>query len=229
MKYMGSKRRIAKEILPIVLKDREPGQLYIEPFCGGCNLIDKVDGRRWANDSDFYLVEMFKTLQDGWEPPHEVTRELYKAVRINKEAYCPALVAFIGFTCTFGAKWFGGYAYDEGGRNYARESCDNLKRQLPYLRDLIFTNLSFDRLDIGEPSIIYCDPPYANATRYRDGFNHAAFWEWVRVKSKEGHKVFVSDYGAPDDFKCLKEIPTLTTMNKSSKDVRIERLFSYDG
>jgi DNA adenine methylase len=46
MKYMGSKRRIAKEILPIILKDRKPSQWYVEPFCGGANIIDKVDGKR---------------------------------------------------------------------------------------------------------------------------------------------------------------------------------------
>ena len=42
MMYIGSKRRIAKEILAIILKDRRPNQTYVEPFCGGCNAIDKV-------------------------------------------------------------------------------------------------------------------------------------------------------------------------------------------
>ena len=35
MKYMGSKARIANEILPIILKDRKDGQFYVEPFVGG--------------------------------------------------------------------------------------------------------------------------------------------------------------------------------------------------
>jgi len=35
MKYMGSKKRHAKELLPIILKDRQPGQWYVEPFVGG--------------------------------------------------------------------------------------------------------------------------------------------------------------------------------------------------
>ena len=46
MKYMGSKARIAKYILPIILKDRKEGQCYVEPFVGGANMIDKVDGQR---------------------------------------------------------------------------------------------------------------------------------------------------------------------------------------
>lgn len=48
MIYMGSKQRIAKEILPIILKNRE-NRLYIEPFAGGMNIIDHVDGNRVAS------------------------------------------------------------------------------------------------------------------------------------------------------------------------------------
>ena len=46
MKFMGSKNRIAKEILLIILKDRKEGQFYIEPFCGGLGTMDKVLGNR---------------------------------------------------------------------------------------------------------------------------------------------------------------------------------------
>ncbi|NRB83319.1 MAG: hypothetical protein HRU49_06050 [Winogradskyella sp.] len=50
MKYMGSKARFAKDLLPIILKDRKPNQVYLEPFAGGMNMTDKVDGMRIAND-----------------------------------------------------------------------------------------------------------------------------------------------------------------------------------
>lgn len=43
MNYLGGKIRIAKEILPIILADRKEGQYFVEPFCGGCNVIDKYD------------------------------------------------------------------------------------------------------------------------------------------------------------------------------------------
>ena len=35
MKYQGSKNKIAKHILPIILKNRTPDQYYVEPFMGG--------------------------------------------------------------------------------------------------------------------------------------------------------------------------------------------------
>ena len=48
MKYMGSKARFTKEILPIILKDRKPEQWYVEPFAGGMNVICEVGEKKNA-------------------------------------------------------------------------------------------------------------------------------------------------------------------------------------
>ena len=56
MKYMGSKNRIAKHLLPIILKDRKEGQWFVEPFVGGANMIDKVTGNRIGADLNRYLI-----------------------------------------------------------------------------------------------------------------------------------------------------------------------------
>lgn len=45
MKYLGSKNKIAKHILPIMLENRD-GKTWVEPFVGGANTIDKIDGKR---------------------------------------------------------------------------------------------------------------------------------------------------------------------------------------
>ena len=58
MKYMGSKARFTKEILPIILKDRKPEQWYIEPFAGGMNAVCEVQGNRIANDKNLHLIAM---------------------------------------------------------------------------------------------------------------------------------------------------------------------------
>lgn len=41
---MGSKSRIAKYIIPIIQRYIDDNKIntYIEPFCGGCNIIDKI-------------------------------------------------------------------------------------------------------------------------------------------------------------------------------------------
>lgn len=65
MKYMGSKNRLAKHLLPIILKGRKPNQWYVEPFVGGCNMIDKVKGLRLGSDVNGYLIALAKALQGG--------------------------------------------------------------------------------------------------------------------------------------------------------------------
>ena len=39
MKYLGSKNRIAKHILPIMLEHRKGNMCWVEPFVGGANTI----------------------------------------------------------------------------------------------------------------------------------------------------------------------------------------------
>ena len=46
MKYMGSKARIAKHILPMILKNRKEGQCYVEPFVGAANI--RQDSREFG-------------------------------------------------------------------------------------------------------------------------------------------------------------------------------------
>ena len=135
MKYIGSKNKYAKEILPIILNERKYNQWYVEPFVGGCNTIDKVTGNRIGNDTHPYLISLFKAIQKGWAPPTEITEQTYKKVRDNKQKYPPEFVGFVGFGCSFSGKWFGGYARGKDNRgsqrNYAAESRRNLLKQAP--------------------------------------------------------------------------------------------------
>ena len=45
MKYMGSKAKVARYIVPIIQEqiERSDYETYLEPFCGGCNVIDKIE------------------------------------------------------------------------------------------------------------------------------------------------------------------------------------------
>ena len=81
MQYLGSKSRIAKEILPLILADRKEGQYFVEPFCGGCNVTALVSGNRIANDSNEYLIAMFVGLLSGEKYPEQIGPELYNDVK----------------------------------------------------------------------------------------------------------------------------------------------------
>lgn len=230
MKYVGSKHRHAKHILPIILKDRKPNDWYVEPFVGSCGTMDKVTGPRIGNDNNYYLIEMWKALQNGWKPPEQVSLEEYKHIRDNKNLYFPELIGFVGFGCSFGGKWWGGYARgkDNNGkeRDYCGESRRNVLKQVPLIKDIIFTCKDYRELTYPTNSIIYLDPPYANTTKYSTtDFDYVEFWEIVRDLSKH-HTVFVSEYIAPNDFECVWSKEVNNTLNLDTGEKKgIEKLF----
>ena len=230
MKYMGSKRRIAKDILPIILKDRKENQVFYDLFVGGGNLLEKVQGKRVANDNNKYLIALFKEMQkDNFELPF-VGEEKYKEVQKNKDGFPDWLVGYVGFQLSFGAKFFGGYRRDKAGvRNYENEAQQNLKAQQNLIKDVAFYCGSYDEVPLQPNSIIYCDIPYKNTTHYNTskGFDYEKFYNWCIRKHKEGHRVFISEYNMPNDvFECIweKEVTNgLTVKGKQNKG--IERLF----
>lgn len=226
MQYLGSKNRLSKEILPIIEKERQFAQAWVEPFVGGANMIDKVGGVRIAGEINEYLVALWKDLQEGRVMPTTITEEEYYRVKENKDED-KALTAFVGFLCSFGGKWFGGYAKNSKGDNYADRGSRVLQKQIEKLKDVDFTNCSYDEIEIPPMSLIYCDPPYKGTTKYKDDFDHEKFYQWCRDRAKEGHTVFVSEYSAPDDFTCVWEKEVKTVLDKNRQDsFRTERLFT---
>lgn len=175
MKYMGSKNRHAKELLPIILNGRLSNQWYVEPFVGGFNLIDKVDGLRLGNDIHPYLIALFRALQAGWIPPMTIDNDLYNTIRESKDKYPDYLVGYVGFN-SFGGKFFGGYCRDSAGkRDYWKEHYNNLIKQQAKLEGIVISSENYLDLEIPPNSIIYCDPPYNGTTKYITAFNHEIF------------------------------------------------------
>ena len=227
MRYPGSKRRLVKYILPIILENRKENQLYVEPFVGGCNSIQHVTGRRWGNDSHKELIAMWKAVQSGWIPPTYISESDYLYMKNNQNLFDPHLVGFIGFNSSFGSKWWGGYARDSKGvRNFTDEGSRGLVKQSGLISNVKFTCMNYADMIFEEECVIYCDPPYANTTKYKDSFDSEKFYEWCRQRSLEGHAVFVSEYSAPKDFELVfeKEQSSALPSNTSSL-IRTERLF----
>jgi len=229
---MGSKNRIAKEIIPIITKDLKSDQYYVEPFVGGCNMIDKVNhSLKIGADNNQYLIAMWKALQKGWNPPMQVSKIGYDDVKLdfktNSDKYPDYLKGYVGFICSFRSKWWGGYAKANDKNDYIGSASRNVVKQTPNIMDVDFYSGSYDSLLIPNNSIIYCDPPYANTTKYnKDSFDSIKFWQWCRDKVKEGHKVFISEYNAPDDFVCIWEKEISSNLGNSSKTA-IEKLFVH--
>lgn len=221
---MGSKNRIAKHILPIILKDRKEGQYYVEPFVGGANMIDKVDGNRIGADFNAYAIQGLKLIRDNPESlPFSLSESEYKELKDKKELN--GITGVLGFACSFGSKWFGGYARGSSD-NYALNARKNAIKQSPNLKGVNFLHASYDDFYIPLKSIIYCDPPYEGTTKYKDDFNHSRFWDWCRKMKNAGHTVFVSEYNAPDDFICVWQKEVTTCFSGYGTLKPLEKLFT---
>lgn len=228
MKYMGSKARLKKHIIPLInTKDR----LYYEPFAGGMNMIDGVIGAkaRLANDSNKYVIAAFKMLCAGWEPEF-ISRDKYQELKnLNGEDH---IIGWAGIACSYSGKWFGGYAgvvdTKGGRRDYQAEAIKNAIKQVNNLKGVMFSSVSYDKMHIEHGSVIYCDPPYAGTTGYSDKFDSEIFFDWCRQQAKHSD-VYVSEYSAPDDFECIAEFNLKSSLSANgiaggSKD-SIEKLF----
>jgi len=228
MRYLGGKKRIAKQIVEFLNPYIKESKYYFEPFVGSCAVIEKVENiKRYASDKNEYLIDLYIALQNGWIPPKNITEKEYQHVKNNKEENKP-LTAFCGIGCSYSGKWFGGYCRDKKTtRNYALNAHNTLINQLPKIKDVIFKYKDYKECK-PDNALIYCDPPYSNTTKYDlfNGFDNNEFWEIVRIWSKN-NLVFISEYIAPNDFECVLEIETRTDLkNKDGKMIpRIERLF----
>lgn len=238
MKYLCSKRRIAKYIVPILEKHRKPNQLYVEPFVGGANMIEHMSNQRIGFDVNKYVIALLNCIRDNPESlPCDntiLTEEKYKYLSKNYELLPSEMNALVGFAAipvSFGGKWFGGWPRsmnNNGPRDHVKESFNNAQKQSSRLQGAKFKTRSFLDLKLRRKSLIYCDPPYHGTTKYVTDFDHDIFFDWCRLQHSEGHTVFVSEYNAPDDFDIVLEMESKVNFASTCKqsDKRTERLFT---
>lgn len=114
------------------------------------------------------------------------------------------------------------------------ESLESLERlqsleRLERLGNVEFLSKNYDEVIIPEWAIVYCDPPYQWTAEYAIWwFYHHNFWEYMRKISKK-NKVFISEYNAPEDFKCIFEFSqksSLAWWSQSHNNQPKEKLFT---
>ena len=229
MQYMGGKFKIRKSLGAFINKNLE-GRDYYEPFVGAAWVLGEVKAQnRYVSDYNPWLIAMWKALQLGWIPPETVTEGEYKWYKDNQPLDDP-MTGFIGFGCSFAAKWFGGYARESGTRNYTMNARMTLLKQTPSITSAHFSHISYKDLS-PDGSFVYCDPPYQNTTAYGavDPFDHDEFWQVMREWSKK-NIVIISEYTAPEDFVCVQEFKSkMGLRNKAQEqEVRSEKVFAHE-
>lgn len=128
---MGSKSRIAKHIVPIIQRyiDENNIKCYIEPFCGGLNVIDKVKCEyKIASDIHRYLIALFKNIDKIYTLPDFITKEHYSEVRecFNENNNCLEdwYIGAIRFLASYNGRFFdGGYAGLVNTKSAAYKNC----------------------------------------------------------------------------------------------------------
>ena len=224
MRYMGGKYNIAPKIVPIILKDRKPGQWFVEPFVGLANVMWLVDGNRIGADANPYIIAFLKAIRDNPNKhPPRLTEEQYKEIKNNPEKFPKALVGWAGAPCSFSGKWFnsliGAKWYPSVNRvvDYIQENWNQIDRQGPKLKGALFFHSSYDELDIPENSIIYCDPPYEGTNQtYHEmktgDFDSQKFFKWCEKQVKNGHTVYVSEQNGPSHWEMVWQKDVKRTM-----------------
>ena len=241
MIYMGSKSKYAQYIVPILQKviNDKGINLYIEPFVGGANIIDKVkcEKRIGYDRSDTLIALLTQARDDFSKILADGSRELWdKGKEYVKDGVMPddmtlAEIGAMEFFASFSNGGFPrGYAKNTAGRNYFKEARANMEKQAPNLKGIEFYQSNYYNLSGFKGAVIYCDPPYANTKHYgyanQEKMDYTRFWNWVREISKDNY-VFVSEQVAPDDFEIIWEMEAKRTNGKDNNFKAIERLFRY--
>lgn len=239
MIYVGSKSRLAKDIIPIINKKLHEYDIktYIEPFCGGCNIIDKVECKnKIASDNNKYLIALLQNANKIYKMPDIITRDEYNKVynayksRLNK--YPDWYIGAVGFLASYNGGFFNGYSGIVNTkigtvRNYYNENKKNLLKQVQRLYDIQFQCGEYDDLYFGESDcLFYCDIPYKNTKQYAysKNFDYDRFWNWAEKMSRK-NIVLVSEYNAPDSWVCIWQKENIKTMNLKNNTKSVEKLF----
>jgi DNA adenine methylase len=235
MFYLGGKVRLGKKIANVILTATRRRETYIEPFLGGAGVLlhlapHFINVR--ASDAHKDLVLMWQAVQSGWMPPTLVSEEEYKALR---HADPSALRGFVGFNCSFGGKWFGGYARSKKNpqpgdvaRNYAELASKSIATTGRVIAHASIAAMTYDRVDLNGRDVVYADPPYAGTTGYSTGaFDSCRFWEAMSTWSERGADVFVSEYAAPDDWVQIWQRDHRCTAVGGGGRPTVERLFVH--
>jgi DNA adenine methylase len=225
MGYFGGKDRYGAEIAQVVKSYCKQGQMIYEPFCGGINVTQHFNPREViASDISKPLILCLQAMQEGWSPPDCVAELEYDQLKKQWQSGIDnALIGFVGYGCSWGAKWFGGYARDPN-RNYCREAKNSLLHRVSLCKNVTFQHRHYRNV-LPKDSVIYCDPPYRDTTDYSFGdWCHNTFWHTVRKWSKT-NKVIVSEYTAPSDFKIVAEFNHFAKTGTSDSKETVERLW----
>lgn len=237
MQYLGGKSRLAKEIAAHLDALAKPIGAQIEDrFCGALSVAAAIKHRPLiCSDANAALICTLRHVQDGWEPPLNLSEEEYRKLKERNDPSDP-LTAFAAAGCSFGGKWWGGYARQTKGLNYAACASRSLIRKIrkPASFEILCRDYREDLFKkTRRPRVVYFDPPYRDSVGYPavGAFDHDEFWTLARSLADAGVTVRVSEYTAPDGWVSACSFGKVQILGKSrgAQKIRADHLFKLDG
>ena len=104
----------------------------------------------------------------------------------------------------------------------------NVSRKLPLSDVIEFYSTDYQAVPIPDNSVIYCDIPYADTSKYQSHkkteFDYERFYDWAY---RQTQPIFISEYWMPEDrFVCIAEIKRTGTMSVTNNAEKVtERIF----
>lgn len=255
MTYMGSKRRYAKYIVPIINNYiKENGiNTFIDCFCGGANLTDKIIcDNVYGNDLSPTLIALHKQAQEDFSKiPTDGSREYWDKAYAEWKEMKTKMDQGEDFSklkmplFEIGAiEWYGsfanggfprGYAKPTATRNYYQEAWRNHNKQkdLESYNKIHFLNNDYRNIDLNKfdlnTTVLYCDSPYKGTKPYAidKKFDFDTYYSWLRETSKKV-PIFISEQNMPDDFPIIWEKEAKRTAGKDNNFKACEKLYLID-
>lgn len=225
MQYQGGKWAASRWIAQYLTQQGRGATSYLEPFVGGASVAARVVPqmeKAILADARLDLILCWSSITKGWEPPHEVSESRYTELR-NAEP--SALRGFVGHCCSFGGRWFNGYARNNNGRSYAAAGKRSCLRKAVTLKPAAWACADYRTWAPRDGWLVYADPPYRGVRDHRLPFHHDTFWDTMREWRAAGAVVVVSEYSAPSDWYCLDRLVTPATMGGAGTRKQIEGLW----
>jgi site-specific DNA-adenine methylase len=246
MHYIGSKLRLAKEIMDIIIKLKNPEyKIWVEPFVGGNNFIFYANNhfdKMICSDINEDVILMHRAFQDGSLIPIKdpITKEEYENYRKSNEH--SALRGYWGIMASFRGKWFGSYhiktvyhlenTKNKILRQYYNDHYRGLVKELEKIKEVNkkteYITGSYEYVKDYKNCVIYMDIPYKNTLAYSNKqFDHEKFWSFVKELAKN-NDVFVSEITAPDED-CFKIVWSKNIKNTLCMKRKISDNGDHDG
>lgn len=196
--YIGNKYRIISKIQPLFPKNID---IMVDLFCGGCDVIINTDARiKYANDVNFYLVDIMKEFQ---KKSDRILIDIDKAIftwnlsKTNEESYKNFrnyynrtrnpldLYVLMCYSFNYQFRFNNDYEYNNPfGKNRSSFNSNMRKNLIEFIRvikDIRFTSKNFIDFNVDfltTNDFVYADPPYTlTCGSYNDGKRGFKGWE----------------------------------------------------